>query len=140
MSFVLTDVVLLTKTAEIDKAKIVGLVLLTVFYAIAYISMIIATIIVTKSDPTDPTVALEKAVKAQEKPDYRTIKAIESMAEYYCNICEVHVMEDSKHCQLCNRCSYEFDHHCRWVSNDIGRLNYILFLRMLICVAVTLIL
>ena len=61
------------------------------------------------------------------------------MAEYYCNICEVHVIEDSKHCQLCNRCSYEFDHHCRWVSNDIGRLNYIIFIRMLICVAFTLI-
>ena len=62
MSFVLTDVVLLTRDGN-EKDEMVGLILLSALYAIAYTSMIITTIIVTKSDPTDPTVALEKALK-----------------------------------------------------------------------------
>ena len=62
MSFVLSDVTLLARD-ENETAEIVGLVLLSVLYAVAYISMIITTIIVTKSDPTDPTVALERAVR-----------------------------------------------------------------------------
>ena len=62
MSFVLTDVVLLAWD-ENETSDIVGLVLLSVLYAIAYVSMIISTIIVTKSDPTDPTVALERALR-----------------------------------------------------------------------------
>ena len=62
---------------------------------------------------------------------------IQNTAEFYCNICQAHVIENSKHCQMCNRCTYEFDHHCRWVSNDIGRLNYIAFMRMLLFVILT---
>lgn len=61
-----------------------------------------------------------------------------SKALYYCNICETHVIENSKHCAICNRCCYEFDHHCRWVSNDIGEHNYLQFMRMLLWVILTL--
>ena len=50
------------------------------------------------------------------------------------------MLEDSKHCAFCNRCVHEFDHHCKWVSNDIGRFNYINFLRMLIFTTLMLIL
>ena len=49
------------------------------------------------------------------------------------------MIENSKHCQKCDRCVYEFDHHCRWISNDIGRFNYIAFMRMLIFVILTLV-
>lgn len=56
---------------------------------------------------------------------------------YYCNICDTRVVENTKHCALCNRCCYEFDHHCLWVNNDIGELNYILFLRLLVFVICT---
>ena len=32
----------------------------------------------------------------------------------------------------CNRCTFEFDHHCHWINNDIGLLHYYVFFRMLI--------
>ena len=62
---------------------------------------------------------------------------MENSAKFFCNICNTLVIEHSKHCAKCNRCSFEFDHHCIWVSNDIGRLNYVLFLRMLIFMNMT---
>ena len=54
-------------------------------------------------------------------------------------MCDTHVLKNTKHCQHCNRCTYEFDHHCVWVSNDIGLKNYIDFIRMLTAVFCTVI-
>lgn len=57
--------------------------------------------------------------------------------EFFCEVCDTHVLKNTKHCQRCNRCSAEFDHHCVWVSNDIGLHNYIDFMRMLTAVLFT---
>ena len=56
---------------------------------------------------------------------------------FHCDVCDTHVLKNTKHCGRCNRCTYEFDHHCVWVSNDIGLHNYIDFMRMLIAVFFT---
>ena len=40
----------------------------------------------------------------------------------------------SKHCGSCNRCVEGFDHHCRWLNNCVGKKNYLLFFRLIICV------
>eukprot|EP00347_Sterkiella_histriomuscorum_P005928 403354727 len=56
-------------------------------------------------DPTDPNVYLEKSLRIQ----------------------------GTKHCGDCNRCVAVFDHHCKWLNNCIGDLNYNYFLT-LICV------
>lgn len=47
------------------------------------------------------------------------------------------MLKNSKHCFKCNRCTFEFDHHCVWLSNDIGLYNYIDFLRLLLAVITT---
>ena len=60
--------------------------------------------------------------------------------EYYCTVCDSNVLGNSKHCMQCNRCTYEFDHHCFWINNDIGLHNYAGFLRMLTALLVTLLL
>ena len=114
------------------------LYLITAVYAVAYCGMIVSTVIATKSNPTDPTVDFERLVRIQKQPNLEKISVIQEVAEFYCNICQTHVVEGSKHCQFCDRCVYEFDHHCKWIGNDIGRLNYIIFLRMLMFVMATL--
>ena len=64
----------------------------------------------------------------------------ENKFDFFCEVCDTHVLANSKHCQRCNRCTYEFDHHCLWVSNDIGLSNYHGFMRMLIAVLFTVLL
>ncbi|CAD5185096.1 unnamed protein product [Musa acuminata subsp. malaccensis] len=43
---------------------------------------------------------------------------------FYCSLCEVEVLKNSKHCRVCDKCVDGFDHHCRWINNCIGRKNY----------------
>lgn len=93
--------------------------------------MIVFTIRVTKSDPSDPTVALERLVRMAKANNMAPLDFDPNDYQFYCDVCDTHVLPNTKHCQRCNRCSYEFDHHCVWVSNDIGLHNYIDFVRML---------
>lgn len=49
----------------------------------------------------------------------------------YCDICRSYVNKRSRHCRTCARCVENFDHHCMWINNCIGRKNYKLFLIMI---------
>ena len=52
--------------------------------------------------------------------------------EEYCPYCLVKRKFRSKHCLICQQCVDEFDHHCFWVGNCIGKKNYTLFFIFLI--------
>ena len=110
---------------------------LTAGYLISFLTMVIMTVKVTKSDPTDPTVALERLARIAQDNNMASIDFDAADYEFYCEVCNTHVLKNTKHCQRCNRCSAEFDHHCIWVSNDIGLSNYIDFMRMLTAVLFT---
>ena len=52
--------------------------------------------------------------------------------DFECDVCETSVMNSSKHCGVCNRCTDGFDHHCRWLNTCVGAQNYIAFFRLII--------
>ena len=52
--------------------------------------------------------------------------------EDFCPICLVKTKFRSKHCLICQMCVDDFDHHCFWVGNCIGKKNYTLFFIFLI--------
>ncbi|CAK57481.1 unnamed protein product (macronuclear) [Paramecium tetraurelia] len=37
----------------------------------------------------------------------------------------------SRHCEICLKCVYKYDHHCPWLSNCIGEKNQYIFLAFL---------
>lgn len=71
-------------------------------------SHVIAHVITVSIDPSD--------IHVRNKSDEAT--------DYYCEICEVNVFENTKHCKTCNKCVAGIDHHCLWLNNCIGSHNY----------------
>ncbi|KAE9413347.1 hypothetical protein Angca_005351, partial [Angiostrongylus cantonensis] len=55
----------------------------------------------------------------------------------FCNICQIHVNEKTKHCRRCNVCVEVFDHHCIWLNNCIGKKNYGMFIIMVISIVLS---
>ena len=96
-------------------------VVLICFNAAVFVLAFATTII----DPSDQLVRLERYCKMtnQEFP--------EEQYDRFCQWCESHVQDKSKHCGKCNRCTSNFDHHCPWLNNCIGGRNYPFFLMLI---------
>ena len=108
------------------------IILLAIVYGVCAFGTVYFTALTTSSDPTDPTVAEEREfMRRRKEQGDLSLRFDTSVYDYYCAICNTHVLENSKHCKACNRCTQIFDHHCNLVNNDIGLLNYRLFAKMI---------
>ena len=56
------------------------------------------------------------------------------LLEYYCPKCLIKMDFRTKHCVICEKCIDDFDHHCFWVGNCIGKKNFSLFFDFLVYV------
>ena len=45
----------------------------------------------------------------------------------YCGICKIKMDRDIYHCQDCDICVRNFDHHCPWTGKCIGAGNILFF-------------
>ena len=86
---------------------------ITIAYSLLVFISITAYILATLIDPTD------------------NFKAGDSQV-LYCSICKDNKSMFSKHCARCDRCTYGFDHHCKWLNNCIGTNNYRWFIVLIV--------
>lgn len=92
-----------------------------VSFGVLTVGIFIFSYIVTKINPIDP-LSFKYINKSSIDDEVKGL--------YHCDICGF-VNSKSKHCRVCNKCVFVFDHHCTWVNNCIGDKNYKFFISLL---------
>ena len=73
------------------------------------------------------------------------IKNLSAKFCYQCNIVKGEFWIDlisgrARHCEICDRCVYKYDHHCSYILNCVGKKNIKIFLIFLISTSLFLVL
>lgn len=124
-----SDLIVTTIFCSITHLNDDHLLLILIYALLYYISLFFVVyywLKASSSDPTDPIVIANRAALLGNLP------FDSSRYESMCTICNTSVGNNSKHCGSCNRCVERFDHHCIWLNNCIGKINYKLFIKLIV--------
>lgn len=111
---------LITYSLVLPNFPTTSLASLTALYVFLSLGVVTTTVVSTLTDPTDPAIKRKQGSKSSQL----TVEAPCPSFPKLCLKCETHVGFRSKHCGVCGRCTAEFDHHCIWLNNCVGRRNY----------------
>ena len=93
-------------------------------YSLFTIIFIILYIILIFMNPGRPTKKLTIEIIRQLMKK----KEVKINLFKYCPKCLVRRAKNLRHCIICDQCCENFDHHCYWVNNCIGKNNYSYFI------------
>ena len=104
-------------------------------HIIIVISFLISTIITAFTDPGYVCMETYEGCKDEEELEnnsnddyYETDDDISSdLDEISCNKCFIPYSANAMHCDMCNICVQDYDHHCVVLGNCIGRKNLFWF-------------
>ena len=101
---------------------------LSIILALIFINTIILLFEVSLSEPgyllRNENYFKAITTKLQFKPFVTTVCNGVVKKIKFCETCILYRPPKTSHCKYCNNCVSCFDHHCLWVGNCIGKLNY----------------
>jgi len=112
-------------TASSNPALIAIPVAATVYMGLLYLFVVVTFFLASFVDP-----GIYPREQTDEEDDFRQplYKVIEingiQLKMKWCDTCKFYRPPRCSHCSICDNCVEQFDHHCPWVDNCVGRRNY----------------
>lgn len=106
---------------QFNELRTISLVIFTVLY----ISHVSSNLTASLLDPSEKEL---RKLAVYNVPEFDRAVHAHVIENGRCHLCNIHTSSRrTKHCSICNKCVDNFDHHCKWLNNCVGRRNYLAF-------------